>query len=168
MPPPQGACGRGCAPVPNSMWGRGLSERSEFRSPSKWDRGKGPRRATPGRPWFWVLLPKQKDRVVRGRNPASIPPLVVRGRDPARTRFSLSVIPSVVSGDPALIVEDDRRGPVRRPNSLMPSTNARTFTMPERPQPSAHETGAESRTAGESAGKNRQGGAGGHEGWSAG
>ena len=39
------------------------------------DRGKGTRRATPGRPWFWVLLPKQKDRVVRGRNPAR-PPLL--------------------------------------------------------------------------------------------
>ena len=26
--PPHGACGRGCAPVPNSIWGRGLSERS--------------------------------------------------------------------------------------------------------------------------------------------
>ena len=71
MAPPQGACGRGCAPVPNSMWRRGLFERSEFRSPNNRDRGKGTRRATPGRPWFWVLLPKQKDLVVRGRNPAS-------------------------------------------------------------------------------------------------
>ena len=34
MAPPQGACGRGCAPVPNSSWGRGLFERSEFRSPN--------------------------------------------------------------------------------------------------------------------------------------
>ena len=32
MAPPQGACGRGCAPVPNPSWRRGLSERSEFRS----------------------------------------------------------------------------------------------------------------------------------------
>ena len=32
MAPPQGACGRGCAPVPKSSWGRGLFERSEFRS----------------------------------------------------------------------------------------------------------------------------------------
>ena len=32
MAPPQGACGRGCAPVPNPIGGRGLSERSEFRS----------------------------------------------------------------------------------------------------------------------------------------
>ena len=31
---------------------------------------KAPLRATPGRPWFWVLLPKQKDLAVRGRNPA--------------------------------------------------------------------------------------------------
>ena len=35
------------------------------------DWGKGTRRATPGRQWFWVLLPKQKDLVVRGRNPAA-------------------------------------------------------------------------------------------------
>ena len=70
MPLP-GACGRGCGPVPkNSIWGRGLSERSEFRSPSNRGRSKGTRRATPGREWFWVLLPKQKDLVVRGRNSA--------------------------------------------------------------------------------------------------
>ena len=69
----KGACGRGCAPVPNSMWGRGLFERSEFRSPNKRDRGKGTRRAAPGRPWFWVLLPKQKDLAVWGRNPTFFP-----------------------------------------------------------------------------------------------
>ena len=34
MAPREGACGRGCAPVPNLIWGRGLSERSEFRSPN--------------------------------------------------------------------------------------------------------------------------------------
>ena len=74
MAPPQGATGRGCAPVPNPMWGQGLSEQSEFRSPNLRDRGKGPQRATPGRPWFWVLLPKQKDLVARGRNPARTSP----------------------------------------------------------------------------------------------
>ena len=31
---------------------------------------KAPLGATPGRQWFWGLLPKQKDLVVRGRNPA--------------------------------------------------------------------------------------------------
>ena len=30
--------------------------------------------AAPGRPWFWILLPKQKDLVVRGRNPAKSSP----------------------------------------------------------------------------------------------
>ena len=109
MAPAQGACGRGCAPVPNSIGGRGLSERSEFRSPNLRDRGKGTRRATPGCPWFWVLLPKQKDLVVRGRNPASIPlPLP---QDPGLSRtiranrdlifvvagFSLPSIPLAVS-----------------------------------------------------------------------
>ena len=58
------------APQSRIYWGRGLFERSEFRSPNNRDRGKGTRRATPGRPWFWVLLPKQKDLAVRGRNPA--------------------------------------------------------------------------------------------------
>ena len=32
MAPCPGACGRGCAAVPKPLWGRGLSERSEFRS----------------------------------------------------------------------------------------------------------------------------------------
>ena len=73
MAPLQGACGRGCTPVPQSSWGRGLFERSEFRSPSHRDWGAGTRRATPGRPWFWVLLPKQKDLGARGRNPAFPP-----------------------------------------------------------------------------------------------
>ena len=73
MAPPQGACGRGCAPVPNPIGGRGLFERSEFRSPHLRDWGKGTRRAAPGRPWFWVLLPKQKDLGVRGRNPVHSP-----------------------------------------------------------------------------------------------
>ena len=76
----RGACGRGCAPVPNPVWGRGLSERSEFRSPNRRDRGKGTRRATPGRPWFWVLLPKQKDLGARGRTPAFFPSVI---EDPA-------------------------------------------------------------------------------------
>ncbi len=93
LAPPHGACGRGCAPVPKPVWGRGLFERSEFRSPNIRDWGKGTRRATHGRRWFWVLLPKQKDLAVRGRNPAFLPsargaetpriPLAVRGRNPA-------------------------------------------------------------------------------------
>ena len=33
---------------PEPIWGRGLSERSEFRSPNLRDRGKGTRRATTG------------------------------------------------------------------------------------------------------------------------
>ena len=79
MAPPHGACGRGCAPVPNLIVRRGLSERSEFRSPNRRDWGKGTRRATPGRQWFWVLLPKQKDLVVRGAETpqAPLPPLPV-------------------------------------------------------------------------------------------
>ena len=38
------------------------------------DWGKGTRRAAPGRPWFWILLPKQKDLAVRGRTPARTSP----------------------------------------------------------------------------------------------
>ena len=62
----------GLRPGPaTSSLGRGLFERSEFRSPHHRDRGAGTRRATPGRHWFWVLLPKQKDLVVWGRTPTS-------------------------------------------------------------------------------------------------
>ena len=39
--PSPGASRRGCAPVPNPVLGRGLSERSEFRSPKLRDQGKG-------------------------------------------------------------------------------------------------------------------------------
>ena len=88
----EGACGRGCAQVPKSSWGRGLSERSACpeqregtlnQKPSAWESRflamlgmttEHPPGATPGRPWFWVLLPKQKDLAVRGRNPADLPP----------------------------------------------------------------------------------------------
>ena len=84
--PPHGACGRGYAPVPNPIWGRGLSERSEFRSPNNRDRGKGTRRATPGRPWFWVLLPKQKDLGARGRNPAKPSPSACGAETPQTPR----------------------------------------------------------------------------------
>ena len=89
-----GACGHGCAPVPKPIGRRGLSERSEFRSPSNRDWGKGTRRATPGRPWFWVLLPKQKGLGVRGRNPARPSPLAVRGRTPARPSPPRRAVPS--------------------------------------------------------------------------
>ena len=63
-------------------------------------RGKGTRRAAPGRPWFWVLLPKQKDRGVRGRNPARIPPqafgVTVKRRVPMRV-ISLASYPTKMS-----------------------------------------------------------------------
>ena len=47
---------------------RGLKRQDAHNSNRDW--GKGTLRATPGRQWFWVLLPKQKELVVRGRNPA--------------------------------------------------------------------------------------------------
>ena len=101
MAPFQGACGRGCAQVPNSIWGRGLSERSEFRSPHLRDRGKGTRRATPGRPWFWVLLPKQKDLVVRGRNPASTSrPAVIPDPDRGSRVFLFPAFVKITTLDP--------------------------------------------------------------------
>ena len=84
MPPPQGACGRGCAPVPNSVWGRGLSERSEFRSLNRWDRGKGPRRPRPGVPGFGSFCRNKRTASCGGATP-HCPPLVVRGRTPANT-----------------------------------------------------------------------------------
>ncbi len=109
LAPFPGACGRGFAPVPKPIWGRGLSERSEFRSPNLRDWGKGTRRATPGRQWFWVLLPKQKDLGVRGRNPANPSPLVARGRNPA------SIPPLVVLGrNPACSRKCPLNAPSRR------------------------------------------------------
>ncbi len=83
LAPPGGA-------VPRSRpfsWRRGLSERSEFRSPHTRDRGTGtPLGATPGRHWFWVLLPKQKDLVVRGRNPAILLPSSCGAETPQEKR----------------------------------------------------------------------------------
>ena len=89
MAPPQGACGRGSAPVPNSRWGRGLSERSEFRSPNLSGLGQ---RHPKGRARAPMVLdpfaetkgsrragatPRILSLVVRGRNPAFFPPRVV-------------------------------------------------------------------------------------------
>ena len=61
MAPRKGACGGAAASRSRIQYGGEdcLSEASPaaltFRA-----RGKGTRRAVPGRPWFWVLLPKQK------------------------------------------------------------------------------------------------------------
>ncbi len=119
LAPPHGACGRGCAPVPNPIWGRGLSERSEFRSPNSWDRGKGTRRATHGRQWFWVLLPKQKDLVVRGRNPSKTPlllsfPQVFSGNPVSQSLYLCFCLSSPTPiGDPVVGAASHaaRRGP---------------------------------------------------------
>ena len=48
----QGACRRGCAAVPNFLWGRGLFERSEFRSPNHSGRQRHPK----GRAWAPMVL----------------------------------------------------------------------------------------------------------------
>ena len=85
----------------NLFGGRGLSERSEFRSPKLRDWGKGTRRATPGRQWFWVLLPKQKDLAVRGRNPARTHPLLS--------------FPQVFSGNPVSLCSCSRSIPGQSP-----------------------------------------------------
>ena len=74
MAPQEGACGRGCAPVPNSIGGEDCLSVASSAALTIRDRGTGTQRAAPGRPWFWVLLPKQKDLAVRGRNPARISP----------------------------------------------------------------------------------------------
>ena len=53
MAPPPGACRRGCAAVPNLVGGRGLFERSEFRSPNH----SGLRQRHPkGRAWAPMVL----------------------------------------------------------------------------------------------------------------
>ena len=80
----------GLRPGPvHAIWWRGLSERSACPERSEGTLNQRPTTykkqilhcvqndnfrfflgAPPGRQWFWVLLPKQKDLVVRGRNPA--------------------------------------------------------------------------------------------------
>ncbi len=69
---------------------RSRRKRSEFRSPHKRDRGTGTRRATPGRQWFWVLLPKQKNLVVWGRNPTKACPSS-RGAETPQPFFPLCI-----------------------------------------------------------------------------
>ena len=104
MAPPPGACGRGYAPVPNSIWGRGLFERSEFRSPHPSGLGQrhqegharaplvlGPFAETPqsspasrGAATPQVFLPQ----VARGRNPArASSPFCHPGLDPGSRAF---------------------------------------------------------------------------------
>ena len=64
------SAGGALPPSRTRFGGRGTGE---FRSPNLRDRGKGTRRATTPRQWFWVLLPKQKDLVVRLRLPRKNP-----------------------------------------------------------------------------------------------
>ena len=94
--------------LPKPVLRRGLFERSEFRSPHSRDWGAGTRRATPGRQWFWVLLPKQKDLVARGRNPASFPSS--RGDETPRAFLLLS--------SPTLVPDVCNRGSKSRIQSL--------------------------------------------------
>ena len=83
MAPPQGACGRGCAPVPKSSGGRGLSERSEFRSPRNRDWGKGtPLGPRPGAHGFGSFCRNKRTSACGAETPQK-PPLGVRGRNPA-------------------------------------------------------------------------------------
>ena len=70
MPCP-GACGRGCAPVPKILfWRRGLSERSEFRSPSNRDWGKGtPLGPRPGTNGFGSFCRNKRTSSCGGETP---------------------------------------------------------------------------------------------------
>ena len=94
--PPHGACGRGCAPVPRSSWGRGLFERSEFRSPNLSGPGQrhpkgrarapmvlGPFAETKGSRRAGTKPRKTLPPRRAGTKPRS-PPLGVRGRTPAK------------------------------------------------------------------------------------
>ena len=92
-----GACGRGCAPVPQILCGGEdcLSEASSA-AQATGTGAKAPPGATPGRQWFWVLLPKQKDLVVRGRNP----------HEKDKTLASRLKMSGMTKG----VVEDNRRG----------------------------------------------------------
>ena len=83
MAPPQGACGRGCAPVPNSIWGRGLSERSEFRSPNLSGPGQRPPKGHARAPMVLGPFAETKGPRRAGPKPREHSPLGVRGRNPA-------------------------------------------------------------------------------------
>ena len=87
--PSPGASRRGCAQVPNPVLGRGLSERSEFRSPKLRDQGKGTPLAHPRVPM--VLGPFAETKGPRRARPKP------RGEPP----------PSIITdpiGDPASLV----------------------------------------------------------------
>ena len=102
----KGACGRGCAPVPNSMWGRGLSERSEFRSPNKRDRGKGtPLGPRPGAHGFGSFCRNKRTSPCGGETPHSSP-----RRAGPKPRENLS--PSVIPGLSPSVIPDLIRDPV--------------------------------------------------------
>ncbi|MGB5054066.1 MAG: hypothetical protein WBO24_06700, partial [Nitrospirales bacterium] len=63
-----GSRGLVARPSPAADFGgrRALFERSEFARRRRRQTTQGTRRATPRPPWFWVLLPKQKDLACRG------------------------------------------------------------------------------------------------------
>ena len=82
MAPPQGACGRGCAPVPKSSWGRGLFERSEFRSPTFGTGAKAPEGPRPGANGFGSFCRNKRTSACGAETPQNLslsvpPPLLL-------------------------------------------------------------------------------------------
>ncbi|MGP0591040.1 hypothetical protein ACTRXD_00690 [Nitrospira sp. T9] len=57
---------RGQVVLPTSEEGAHCLSGASLRAAGVGDTAQGTRRATPRPPWFWVLLPKQKDLVRRG------------------------------------------------------------------------------------------------------
>ena len=87
MPPPHGASRRSCAPVPNPIWGRGLSEQSEFRSPTVGTGAKASKGPRPGAHGFGSFC--------RNKRTAS------RGAETPQELLPLLSSPTFVIGDPA-------------------------------------------------------------------
>ena len=74
MAPPPGASGRGCAPVPKPIGWRGLSERSEFRSPSNRDWGTGtPLGPRPGAHGFGSFCRNKRTSARGAETPQTFP-----------------------------------------------------------------------------------------------
>ena len=74
--PSQGACGRGCALVPNLIWGRGLFKRSEFRSPHLSGPGQRHQEGHARAPLVLGPFAETKGPRRAGAQPRKTPPLI--------------------------------------------------------------------------------------------
>ena len=84
MAPPQGACGRGCAPVPNSVRGEDCLSEASSAALTFGTGAKAPEGPRPGAHGFGSFCRNKRTSAWRGRNPAKFLPLGRAGRNPAK------------------------------------------------------------------------------------